>query len=156
MKARSQYRKLKAVSVLNLEAVRYKLLRSLDSQSPSYNLNMTKTKLGQHIDIHLDRLIEICQQWQIVELALFGSVLRDDFNSQSDIDILVSFADSAKITFFDLDTIELQFSKLFDRPVDLVTKSSVEQSHNWIRKKNILSNSKIIYEQRSGNTSRSY
>ena len=134
----------------------HKLFLSLNCQSPSYNLNMTKINLGQHINIHLDRLIEICQQWQILELALFGSVLRDDFNSQSDIDILVSFDNSAKITFFDLDTIESQFSKLFDRPVDLVTKSSVEQSHNWIRKKNILSNSKIIYEQRSGNTSRSY
>ena len=42
----------------------------------------------------------VCQQWQITELALFGSVLRDDFNQNSDIDLLVTFAEEAKITFF--------------------------------------------------------
>lgn len=64
--------------------------------------------------------------------------------------MLVSFAENAKITFFDLDLIEEELSKLFDRPVDIVTKRSVEQTHNWIRKKNILKNAKVIYEQRSG------
>jgi uncharacterized protein len=108
----------------------------------------------QRLKIQPTQLQEICEKWQIIELALFGSVLRDDFNSQSDVDILVSFADQAKITFFDLNTIEEQLSKLFDRPVDLVTKRAIEQSHNWIRKKNILSDSRVIYEQRSRNNSR--
>lgn len=96
----------------------------------------------------------ICQQWQIVELALFGSVLRDDFNQNSDIDLLVTFAEDAKITFFDLDTIESQFSLLFNRAVDVVTKRSIENSHNWIRKNNILNHSQIIYEQKSGSNLR--
>lgn len=96
----------------------------------------------------------ICQQWQIVELALFGSVLRDDFNQNSDIDLLVTFAEDAKITFFDLDTIEHQFSLLFNRAVDVVTKRSIENSHNWIRKNNILNHSQIIYEQKSGSNLR--
>ncbi len=110
----------------------------------------------RHFNIQPNQLQEICQQWQITELALFGSVLRNDFNSQSDIDILVSFAEEAKITFFDLDTIEAQFSKLFNRPVDVVTKQAIEQSHNWIRKNNILNNTKVIYGQRSRDASRSY
>ncbi|WP_319423227.1 nucleotidyltransferase family protein [Pleurocapsa sp. FMAR1] len=112
--------------------------------------------LNQRFEIQPIQLQKICQQWQITELALFGSVLRDDFKPQSDIDLLVSFAEDAKITFFDLDTIEAQFSRLFNRQVDLVTKRSIEQSHNWIRKQNILNHAKIIYEQRSRNTSRSY
>lgn len=82
-------------------------------------------------------------------ILLFGSVLREDFNVDSDIDLLVSFAEDAKITFFDLDTIEEEFSKLFNRPVDVVTKAAIERSHNWIRRKNILDNSQVIYEQRS-------
>ena len=85
---------------------------------------------------------------------MFCSVLREDFNSNSDIDVLVSFAKSAKITFFDLDTIEQQLTKLFERPVDIVTKRAIEQSHNWIRKKNILDNAQIIYEQRQRDTTR--
>ena len=105
-------------------------------------------------NIHLKnkKIEQFCQQWQIEELALFGSVLREDFNSKSDIDVLVSFAEDAKITFFDLDKIEQQLSKIFNRPVDVVTKRAIEKSHNWIRKKNILENAKIIYEQRQRNT----
>jgi uncharacterized protein len=102
----------------------------------------------QRFNIQPNQLQEICQQWQITEVALFGSVLRDDFKAESDIDILVSFAEKAKITFFDLDTIESQLSKLFNRPVDIVTKQAIEQSHNWIRKNNILNHSIVIYEQR--------
>lgn len=110
----------------------------------------------QRLNIRPSQLEKVCRQWQIVEVCLFGSVLRDDFNAKSDIDILVSFADDAKITFFDLDTIEEQLGNLFNRPVDVVTKGAIEQSRNWIRKKNILENSKVIYEQRSRNTSGSY
>ena len=109
---------------------------------------MKLTNFYQRLKIQPVQLEEICQRWQITELALFGSVLRDDFNPQSDVDILVSFAKSTKITFFDLDAIEEQLSKLLNRSVDLVTRQAVEQSHNWIRKQNILGNSRVIYEQR--------
>ncbi|MGK7952577.1 MAG: nucleotidyltransferase family protein [Xenococcaceae cyanobacterium] len=105
----------------------------------------------KNINLKLEKIEQFCQQWQIKELALFGSVLREDFNPQSDIDVLVSFAEDAKITFFDLDTIEQQLSKLFDRPVDVVTKRAIEQSHNWIRKKNILDNARIIYRPNYSN-----
>ena len=83
-------------------------------------------------------------------MVLFGSILRDDFNSDSDIDLLVTFAEGAKVTFFDLDSIENQFSLLFNRPVDVVTKKAINNSHNPIRKKNILDNLRVIYEYKSG------
>lgn len=51
-------------------------------------------------------LKKLCQHWQIVELSLFGSILREDFNADSDIDVLVKFSEEARITFFDLDVIE--------------------------------------------------
>jgi uncharacterized protein len=96
----------------------------------------------------VETLARLCQQWQITELALFGSVLREDFNASSDIDFLVTFSESAKITFFDLDAIEQQLSHLVGRPVDLVTRRAIEQSHNSIRRENILGNARVIYEQR--------
>ncbi|MDJ0681271.1 MAG: nucleotidyltransferase domain-containing protein [Xenococcaceae cyanobacterium MO_167.B52] len=94
----------------------------------------------ENINLETEKIKQICQQWQIEELALFGYVLREYFNPTSDIDVLVFFAESAKITFFDLYTIEQQLSKLFNRSVDIVTKRAIEQSHNWISKKNILEN----------------
>ena len=111
---------------------------------------MKRSNLDQRLNIQPTQLEKVCQQWQIVEMSLFGSVLRDDFNAKSDIDILVSFADDAKVTFFDLELIEEQLSKLFNRPVDVVTKRAIEQSHNWIRQKNILENSRVIYERGDG------
>ncbi|ACK72285.1 DNA polymerase beta domain protein region [Gloeothece citriformis PCC 7424] len=109
---------------------------------------MEMINLEQRLNVSYEQLGQLCQAWNIIELALFGSVLREDFNSNSDIDILVSFAENARITFFDLDIIEAQLSQLFNRPVDLVTKKSILNTHNWIRRKNILENTKIIYEQR--------
>lgn len=109
---------------------------------------MKLTDLQQRLNLKTTEIKQICQQWQITELALFGSVLREDFRSDSDIDVLVSFAENAKITFFDLDAIENQLSQLFNRPVDLVTKKAIQKSHNWIRRQNILNDSQVIYEQR--------
>ncbi len=42
------------------------------------------------------KLTEFCKRWQIVEMALFGSVLRDDFRPDSDVDVLVRFAPDAR------------------------------------------------------------
>jgi len=44
----------------------------------------------------------------VVEFALFGSVLRDDFNFNSDIDVLVTFADKAQISLFDLAQMQIE------------------------------------------------
>jgi uncharacterized protein len=122
-------------------------------EKPAMNPSQTLTNqisIRPNLTLPAEPLQNLCQHWQIIELALFGSVLRDDFNPESDIDLLITFADSARITFFDLDEIERQFSFLFEnRPVDIVTKNAIEQSHNPIRRQNILNNAKIIYEQRS-------
>ena len=104
--------------------------------------------LNPAIQIPSQVLEQFCEDWQITELSCFGSVLRDDFRADSDIDLLVSFAPDAKITFFDLDSLEQEFSKLFgDRPIDVVTRHSIENSHNPIRRQNILQNSQILYKR---------
>ena len=104
-------------------------------------------QIYQRLQISPATLAKFCQQWQITELAVFGSILRDDFNLNSDIDILVTFHPEARITLFGLETIEIGFQKLFQRPVDLVTKRAIERSHNWIRRQNILGNAKTIMSQ---------
>ncbi|RFP59397.1 MAG: DNA polymerase subunit beta [Limnothrix sp. CACIAM 69d] len=88
----------------------------------------------------------LCDDWQITEVALFGSILGDRFRDDSDVDLLISFSPIAKVTLLDLYTIECEFSKLFqNRPVDLVTRRAIEQSHNPIRRNNILGTAQVIY-----------
>lgn len=112
---------------------------------------MTKVTIidyHQRLNTSLVKIQEFCQQWKILELAIFGSILRNDFDKESDIDFLVLFEPGTKITFFDLDKMEQQLSQLCCRPIDIVTKNAILNSHNWIRKKNILEQSIVIYEQR--------
>jgi predicted nucleotidyltransferase len=93
-----------------------------------------------------EKLIEVCRQWNIAELALFGSVLREDFRENSDIDLLISFAPDAPQGLLTLVRIKHQLEDLLDRPVDLVIKEAIQEGNNWIRRQEILSTAVIIYE----------
>ncbi len=97
------------------------------------------------IPIDREKIAEFCQRWKITELALFGSVLREDFRKDSDVDILVSFAPDADWSLFDAVDMEKELSNIFDRKVDLVSRRAVERSSNWIRRKAILSTAESIY-----------
>ncbi|WP_052537539.1 nucleotidyltransferase domain-containing protein [Gloeocapsa sp. PCC 73106] len=79
------------------------------------------------------------------ELALFGSVLREDFKVESDIDFLVTFSAEAKISLDEVEEIEGELKKLVGRDIDLIFKNSLEASQNWIRRRNILETAEIIY-----------
>lgn len=94
-------------------------------------------------------LAEFCQTAQITELALFGSILRDDFRPDSDIDMLVTFTPDSKISLLDFVRLEYDLEDWLHRDVDLVSKQAVEQDRNWLRRKEILNNSQVIYESRS-------
>lgn len=99
------------------------------------------------IGITVDRqtIADYCQRWRIAELSLFGSVLRDDFRADSDVDVLVTFADGVKWSLFDHITMEEELSRLVGREVDLVSRRAVERSKNWVRKEAILSGTEAIY-----------
>jgi predicted nucleotidyltransferase len=92
-----------------------------------------------------DKIADFCQRWQITELALFGSVVRDDFHPDSDIDVLVTFAPNTRWSLFDLVTMEYELETILGREVDLVQRSAVEQAENYIRRKSILDNKETIY-----------
>ena len=78
-------------------------------------------------------------------ISLFGSVLREDFRPNGDIDVLVSFSPEAKISLFDLIRMQNELKEMFGREVDLVERRAIEKSENYIRRKSILENPKIIY-----------
>jgi uncharacterized protein len=90
-----------------------------------------------------DEINNFCQRWGVRELALFGSVLRDDFSSDSDIDVLVDFE-----VGYTLDTLldmKDELETLFGRPVDLIVKRVVESDSNPYRRQAILNSAQVIY-----------
>ncbi len=87
------------------------------------------------LDIPPERLAAFCRRWQIKELALFGSVMRDDFRPDSDVDFLVTFAADAHWSLFDLVTMQEELQAIVGRKVDLAERRAVEKSENYIRRR---------------------
>ncbi len=92
-----------------------------------------------------DKIKDFCRRWQIVEFALFGSVLRDDFRPDSDVDILVTFAPEADWSLLDHARMELELKALLGREVDLVSRRAIERGSNWIRRQAILDTAQPVY-----------
>jgi predicted nucleotidyltransferase len=86
-----------------------------------------------------------CERWKIVQVAVFGSALRDDFGPDSDLDVLVSFGQDAHWSLLDHFRMENELATLLNREIDLLTKRSVEQSRNWLRRRAILDSAEVIY-----------
>ncbi|RJR14747.1 MAG: nucleotidyltransferase [Nitrospiraceae bacterium] len=97
------------------------------------------------IDLPKEKIAEFCRKWKVKEFAVFGSVLRIDFRPDSDIDIIVDFEPNARISLFDLVSMTDELRMIFRRNVDLLTRGGVEQSRNYIRRKEILSSMQVIH-----------
>lgn len=95
-----------------------------------------------HIDVPRERIEAFCRKWKVREFALFGSVLRDDFRPDSDVDLLVTFEEGARYSLFDIVDMKAELEELFGREVDLVRK---EQIVNPFRRQHILANHKVVY-----------
>ena len=108
-------------------------------------MQLVDARIYDRLSITPAQLAEFCQRWHIAELSLFGSVLRDDFKPESDIDLLVSYQPTAKRGLFEKLQMRDELEALFHRRVDLVSKPAIEQSHNWLRRKNILSTAEVLY-----------
>lgn len=97
------------------------------------------------IEIPQEKIAEFCRKWRIREFALFGSVLREDFQPNSDIDVLVTFAPEARYSLFDLVRMQDELKEICGREVDLVERKSIERSENYIRRKHILDSLEVVY-----------
>ncbi len=97
------------------------------------------------IDIPGKKIAEFCEKWEIGEFALFGSVLSEDFCSDSDIDVLVTFSENAKHTLFDLVNMENELKEIFGRKVDIVSRRGIESSRNYFRRNAILNSAEAVY-----------
>ena len=79
------------------------------------------------IDIPKDDIARFCVKHGVRRLALFGSVLRDDFGADSDVDVLVEFEAGRKVGYLRLAGMELELSALLGRKVDLRTPAELSR-----------------------------
>ena len=94
------------------------------------------------IQIPLKQIEDFCRKWKIKEFALFGSVLREDFRPDSDIDVLVSFEPDGGITFDNRVEMLDELAEIFGREVDLVEKDAIR---NPFRRHEILTTREVVY-----------
>lgn len=98
------------------------------------------------------QIASFCEKWQIRELALFGSILRDDFRLEgdppSDVDVLFTYGQDARRNLILQVQMTYELEALFHRKVDLVSQTALLSSTNYIRRQNILNSAIVIYEQR--------
>src|SRR5690606_37196933 len=80
----------------------------------------------ERLGVPMDELRRLCAEFGVRELAVFGSVLREDFNAESDVDLLVDFDADRKISLFDLLELQPRLEALIGRPVDLVPRQGLK------------------------------
>ena len=94
------------------------------------------------IPVPRDQIVDFCKRWRIREFSLFGSVLREDFRPDSDVDVLVSFEENPGVGVWDLSEMVEELESMFGRKVDLTTKEGLR---NPYRRHSILTTREIIY-----------
>ncbi len=99
--------------------------------------------MAVNIEIPTNDIFDFCHRHKIRELALFGSVLREDFNSESDVDVLIDFEVGVddKLTLMDLAGIQIELSTLLQRDVDLVLRDGLKP----LLKDEILNSLEVVY-----------
>lgn len=94
------------------------------------------------INLPLDQIEAFCRKWKIKEFALFGSVLREDFAPDSDIDVLVTFEPDGGITFDNRVKMLDELAAIFGREVDLLEKDTIR---NPFRRHELLTTREVVY-----------
>ena len=98
--------------------------------------------MNAKINLDFSLLSDFCDKWQICELSLFGSVLREDFSAESDLDFLVSFCSGTSWSLWDMIEMRDELAELTGRQVDLVEKEGLR---NPYRSREILDTREVIY-----------
>ncbi len=98
--------------------------------------------MSSQIAIDRTKIAAFCRKWGVTELALFGSVLRDDFRVDSDVDVLVTIPPQSPTSYWDWADMTAELELIFGRKVDLVAKGGLR---NPFRKREILGTCEVIH-----------
>lgn len=109
-------------------------------------MSTVESTVATNIALPRERIAALCHDYGVEELAVFGSVLRDDFTPESDVDFLVVFKDDDYGPWMGkLNDFEEALGALIGRKADVVPKHSVERNENYIRRKHILGSAQPLY-----------
>lgn len=138
-------------ALLNAEQLRYQMIFTNTDAVSAAEIQKTLRQLGftagegGAASPRPEQLAMFCEKWNVSGMWLFGSAARGEAGPESDVDIMVSFAADAHPTLFDLDHMEEELATLLGTRVDLVSRDSVEQSENWIRRDSMLRDARPLY-----------
>ncbi|MDD1686172.1 HEPN domain-containing protein [Methanoregula sp.] len=104
---------------------------------------------NRHIAMPEEIIRAFCKKWNIHRFSFYGSIMRDDFRPDSDIDVMIEFSPDDRTSLFDMNTMQAELEELFSRKVDIADRRSVEQSENYIRRKGMLSGKPPVLRQMS-------
>jgi predicted nucleotidyltransferase len=107
---------------------------------------MTVATTELRVPVSSEGITNFCRKWQVRRLELFGSVLRDDFGPDSDVDVLVTFEPGVPTTAYKLLDMGDELSLLFDRRVDLISKEMLAESARADVRATVLGTAQVIYE----------
>ena len=93
-------------------------------------------KIKQEILGHSSEFISLCKEHQVGKLYAFGSSTRDDFNDESDIDILVDF--NKKIDAFEYIRLAHELEDLFQQKIDVVSRKGIKPHYLKFVEKNLI------------------
>lgn len=101
------------------------------------------------IELPVEVVSEFCRRWNIAKLEVFGSVLRDDFRPDSDVDFLYtpgpSFCRSLAYGPWAHNNMAEELSALLGHKVDMIERAHIENNRNWIRREHILRTAQPVY-----------
>jgi hypothetical protein len=108
--------------------------------------------MGIRIQVFKEKIAAFCRRNHIRSMSFFGSVLRDDFRPDSDVDVMVEFEPGQEPGLMEIVAMEMELSEILGHKVDLVERQSVEKSENYIRRRHILHSLETIYSQAANPT----
>lgn len=98
---------------------------------------------NRNITLPMDAIAAFCEKYPIRRLSLFGSVLRNDFRPDSDVDVLVEFEPHSGVTYFDMADMQFELEDLLGRKVDLLTPAAISRHY----RQKVLAAAQVIYER---------
>ena len=101
--------------------------------------------MSLQINVLRQEVVAFCERWNIIELAFFGSVLRDDFGPDSDVDVMVRFQPEVSHSLFSMVSMEEELSCILGRETDLLSCAAVEKNRNYLRREAILKSAEVFY-----------
>jgi uncharacterized protein len=118
----------------------------LPESTDCVTMKIMEANLVRHgIDLGSESIRQFCARWKVRQLDVFGSVTRQDFGPDSDVDFIVDFQEDAEWDLHDLFDMREELVGIVDRPVDLLTRYSIDSDSNVLFKQSVLKGAQTIY-----------